>query len=164
MKNFPAPMFLAGSLALLSGCASDAVTAQGSVVVTTQTAGQTPTRMGFEFNRETTLESGSGFTGSCAQIAGRWEVDVARESAGANEFKRFHLSIPVPAAGQARESPQVTFEIGGASFSASGTCVDTTTSVTNGLRVVTRCTGARATGDARVADAEVNLILNHCAL
>ena len=41
---------------------------------------------------------------------------------------------------------------------------DTTTTVTDGLHVVTRCTGMRATGDTRVVDADVNLVFTHCAL
>ena len=74
MKTFPQPMILAGALALLSGCASDVLNVQGSAVVTTQIAGQTPTRMGFDFARVTALEAGSGFTGSCTRVANRWEV------------------------------------------------------------------------------------------
>lgn len=165
MKNFSAPMFLAGSLVLLSGCASDVLNVQGTATLTSQIAGQTPTRMGFDFSaRVTALEAGSGFNGSCTQVGNRWEVDIARESPGAEEFKRFHLSIPVPALGQAREAPQATFVVGPSTFSASGTCVDTTTTVSEGLHVITRCTGARATGDSRVIDADINLVLTHCAL
>lgn len=168
MKTFSAPMFLAGSLALLSGCASDVLNVSGTVVLSYPTPNVSPpqqTRMGFDFSaRVTALESGSGFTGSCAQVNNRWEVDIARESSGADEFKRFHLSIPVPAQGQAREAPQATFVVGSSTFSASGTCVDTTTTVSEGLRVTTRCTGVRASGDARVIDADINLVLTHCAL
>ncbi|MBK6530436.1 MAG: hypothetical protein IPF99_12765 [Deltaproteobacteria bacterium] len=54
--------------------------------------------------------------------------------------------------------------MGDSTFSATGTCVDTTTTVSDGLHVVTRCTGMRATGDSRVVDADVNLVLTHCAL
>ncbi len=165
MKNFSAPTFLAASLALLSGCASDALNAQGTAILTSTIAGQTPTRMGFDFSaRSTTLEAGSGFNGSCIQVANRWEVDIARESPGADEFKRFHLSIPIPALGQTRESPQATFDVGATTFSASGTCVDSTTTISGGLHVVTRCSGVRATGDSRVIEADVNLILTNCAL
>lgn len=164
MKTFPQPMILAGALALLSGCASDVLNVQGSAVVTTQIAGQTPTRMGFDFARVTALEAGSGFTGSCTRVADRWEVQIARESPGAAEFRRFTLSIPVPTTGLTRESPTANFVVGDSTFSATGTCVDTTTTVSDGLHVVTRCTGMRAAGDSRVVDADVNLVLTHCAL
>jgi hypothetical protein len=164
MKTFPQPMILVGSLALLAGCASDALNVQGSAVLTSTVAGQTPTRMGFDFTaRVTALEAGSGFTGSCARIANRWEVQIARESPGAAEFKRFTLSIPVPS-GLTRESPTATFVVGDSTFTASGTCVDTTTTVSDGLHVVTRCTGVRAPGDSRVIEADLNLVLTHCAL
>ena len=163
MKTFPQPMILLGSLVLLSGCASDVLNVQGSAVLTTQVAGQTPTRMGFDSGRITALEAGSGFTGSCARVADRWEVQIARESPGAMEFKRFTLSIPVPTT-LTRENPTANFVVGDSTFSATGTCVDTTTTVTDGLHVVTRCTGMRATGDTRVVDADVNLVFTHCAL
>lgn len=164
MKTFPQPLILIGSLALLAGCASDVLNVQGSAVLTSQVAGQTPTRMGFDFARTTVLEAGSGFTGSCARVADRWEVQIARESPGATEFKRLTLSIPVPTTGLARENPTATFVVGDSTYSASGTCVDTTTTVTDGLHVVTRCTGMRAAGDSRVIDADVNLVFTHCAL
>ena len=108
--------------ALLSGCASDVLNVQGSAVLTTQVAGQTPTRMGFDFGRITALEAGSGFTGSCARVADRWEVQIARESPGAMEFKRFTLSIPVPTT-LTRENPTANFVVGDSTFSATGTCV-----------------------------------------
>ncbi len=163
MKTFPQPMILLGSLALLAGCASDVLTVQGSAVLTTQVAGQTPTRMGFDFGRATALEAGSGFTGSCARVADRWEVQIAREAPGAMEFKRFTLSIPVPTT-LTRENPTANFVVGDSTFTATGTCVDTTTTLTDGLHVVTRCTGMRATGDTRVVDADVNLVFTHCPL
>lgn len=164
MKTFPKPMILVASLALLAGCASDALNVQGSAVLTSQVAGQTPTRMGFDFlARATALEAGSGFTGSCARVADRWEVQITRESPGPTEFKRLALSIPVPTA-LTRDNPTATFVVGDSTFVASGTCVDTTTTVTDGLHVVTRCTGMRAPGDTRVVDAEVNLVFTHCAL
>ena len=163
MKTFPQPMILLGSLALLAGCASDVLTVQGSAVLTTQVAGQTPTRMGFDFGHATALEAGSGFTGSCARVADRWEVQIAREAPGAMEFKRFTLSIPVPTT-LTRENPTANFVVGDSTFTATGTCVDTTTTLTDGLHVVTRCTGMRATGDTRVVDADVNLVFTHCPL
>jgi hypothetical protein len=164
MKTFPQPMLLIGSLALLAGCASDALSVQGSAILTSQIAGQTPTRMGFDFTaHDTVLEAGSGFTGSCARVGNRWEVQLARENPGADEFKRLTLSIPVPA-GLTRESPTATFVVGASTFSATGTCVDTTTTVSDGLHVVTRCTSVRATGDSRVIDADVNLVFTNCAL
>lgn len=164
MKTFPQPMILVGSLALLAGCASDVLNVQGSAVLTSTVAGQTPTRMGFDFTaRVTALEAGSGFTGSCARIANRWEVQIAREAPGAAEFKRFTLSIPVPS-GITRESPTATFVVGDSTFTASGTCVDTTTTVSDGLHVVTRCTGVRAPGDSRVIEADLNLVFTNCAL
>jgi hypothetical protein len=164
MKTFPQPMFLIGSLALMAGCASDALNVQGTAVLTAQVAGQTPTRMGFDFSaRATSLEAGSGFTGSCARVDNRWEVSIARENPGADEFKRFTLSIPVPV-GITRESPTANFVVGDSTFTATGTCVDTTTTVTDGLHVVTRCSGVRATGDSRVIEADINLVLTHCAL
>ena len=165
MKTFPQPMFLVGSLALLAGCASDVLNVQGSAVLTSQVAGQTPTRMGFDFTARTTaLEAGSGFTGLCTRVTNRWEIQITRESAGATEFKRFTLSIPIPSTGLARENPTANFVVGDSTFSASGTCVDTSTTVTDGLHVVTRCTGMRASGDNRVVDADVNLVLTHCSL
>lgn len=165
MKTFPQPMFLAGSLALLTGCASDALSVQGSAVLTAQIAGQTPTRMGFDFTASTTaLEAGSGFTGLCTRVANRWEIQVTRESPGPTEFKRFTLSIPLPSTGLARESPTANFVVGDSTFSGSGTCIDTTTTVTDGLHVVTRCTAMRASGDNRVIDADVNLVFTHCSL
>lgn len=69
---------------------------------------------------------------------------------------------PVPTT-LTRENPTANFVVGDSTFSATGTCVDTTTTVTDGLHVVTRCTGMRATGDTRV-DADVNLVFTHCAL
>lgn len=166
MKTFLQPMLLAGSLALLAGCASDVLNVQGSAVLTSRVTGQTePTRMGFDFTaRATTLEPGSGFTGSCARVADRWEVQIARESPGADEFKRFSLSIPVPTPGLARDNPTASFVVGDSTFTGTGTCVDSSTTVSEGLRVVTRCTGMRAPGDGRVVEADVNLVLTHCSL
>ena len=164
MKTFPQPMMLVASLALLAGCASDVLTVQGSAVLTSQVAGQTPTRMGFDFTAHATaLEAGSGFTGSCARVANRWEVQVARETAGASEFKRFTLSIPVPTS-LTREPPTANFVVGDSTFSGTGTCVDTTVTVTDGLHVITHCTGLHATGDTRVIDADVNLVFTNCEL
>jgi hypothetical protein len=164
MKTFTQPLILIGSLALLAGCASDALTVQGTAVLTA--GGATPTAVRFDFSaRPITLESGTGFSGSCARVANRWEVQVVNENPGTGDyaFKRLTLSIPVPT-GLTRESPTATFFVGDSIFTASGTCVDTTTRVTDGLHVVTRCTGARATGDSRVFEADVNLVLTHCAL
>lgn len=163
MKTFTQPLFLIGSLALLAGCGSDTLTVQGTAVLSTAGAA---TSIGFDFTaRPIALEPGTGFSGSCTRAANRWEVVIVNENAGAgdNAFKRLSLSIPVPT-GLTRESPAATFSVGQSVFTASGTCVDTTTTVTDGLHVVTRCTGVRATGDSRVFEANVNLVLTNCAL
>jgi hypothetical protein len=167
MKTFTQPLILIGSLALLAGCGSDTLTVQGTAVLTTQVvAPATPTTVRFDFAaRPIALESGTGFSGSCGRLNNRWEVQVVNENPGTGEFafKRITLSIPVPS-GLTRESPTATFFVGDSVFTASGTCVDTTTTVSDGLHVVTRCTGARATGDSRVFEADLNLVLTNCAL
>ena len=89
------------------------------------------------------------------------QKQIARENPGADEFKRLSMSIPVPA-GLTRESPTLTFVVGPSTFTATGTCVDTTSTVSEGLHVVTRCSAARAPGDSRVFDADINLVLTNC--
>ncbi|MDB4927895.1 MAG: hypothetical protein JWM10_379 [Myxococcaceae bacterium] len=164
MKTFTQPLLLIGSLALLAGCASDTLSVQGTAVLTT--GGATPTSVRFDFAaRPIALESGTGFSGSCARVANSWEVQIVNENPGTGDyaFRRLTLSIPVPT-GLTRERPTANFYVGDSIFTASGTCVDTTTTVTDGLHVVTRCTGARATGDSRVFEADVNLVLTNCSL
>lgn len=158
-------MFFAGALALTAGCGSDALTVQGTVDLSWQNPGDpTPTTPRFDFAAHPiTLEAGSGVTGSCARVNNRWEVRIARESPGAMDFKSFSLSIPVPTAGSTSESPNASFVVGDSTFTGSGTCTDTSTTVSDGLHVVTHCTGLRATGDSRVVAADVNLVFTNCS-
>ena len=95
MKTFPQPMSLVGSLALLAGCASDALNVQGSAVLTSTVAGQTPTRMGFDFTaRVTALEAGSGFTGAFASAATFAPRFAVAGFAGASTFAGASADFP----------------------------------------------------------------------
>ena len=150
------------SLAMLAGCGGNVLTVQGTAAVTTTVAGQAPTTQSFEFNRATALEAGSGMTGSCTTSAGQWNVQLTRENPGADQFKQMTLVLPTAVAGQVRANPTATFVLGTATFSASGSCVDTSATTSGGFHVVTHCTGAHATGDSRVLSADVDLVFTNC--
>ncbi len=162
MKIHPT-LLAATTLALLAGCGGDVLTVQGTASVSTTVAGQAPTQQSFDFNRATALAAGSGMLGSCSVSNGQWSIALTRESAPAGEFKQMTLVLPPAVAGQARLPPNATFVLGDATFTASGSCTDTSSATSGGVHVVVHCTGAHATGDSRVLSADVNLVFSNCA-
>lgn len=150
------------ALALLAGCGGNALTVQGHANVTTTIAGQTPTTQSFDFTRATVLEAGSGMVGSCSSSNGTWNIQLTRENPPADQFKQMTLTLPPAVAGQVRPNPTAVFVLGNATFAASGTCRDSSSSTSNGYHVVVTCTGATASGDTRVLSADVDLAFTAC--